>query len=134
MKILTFVLIALTVLLGACGNPAPELTGLTWKLVSYGPADEALAAIPDVQTSLVFSDDGQVRGTIGCNQFGGTYKANGDKISFSQMNSTLMACEPGLMNQESAVLAILSSATTYSLSGGRLTITAADGSLATFGQ
>lgn len=131
---LMFALFALTLLLAACGSTSSGLTGVTWKLVSYGPADESLGAVPDVETSLVFGQDGNAGGTMGCNQFSGTYETNADQISFGPLASTLMACEEPLMNQETAVLAILSDAATYKVSGDRLTITAKDGSLATFGQ
>jgi heat shock protein HslJ len=129
-----FVLPALILLLAACGGSSSPLTGVTWKLVSYGTADESLAAVPDVETSLVFGEDGNAAGTMGCNQFNGAYEIRGDQITFGPMASTLMACEEPLMNQETAVLAILSDAATFKISGDTLTITAGDGSVATFGQ
>jgi heat shock protein HslJ len=132
MKRLLLGLLVLMFALAACGNAAPGLTGVTWKLVSYGPPDQLTAAAPNVETSLVFGEDGKVSGSMGCNQFGGSYETKGDQISFGPLAATLMACPEPAMSQETAVLAILSGTVTYKLDGNSLTLTGQDGSLANF--
>jgi len=44
-----------------------------------------------------------------------------------------MACADPAMSQETAAMAILSGAVSYKVDGSNLTITAGDGSVATFG-
>lgn len=41
---------------------------------------------------LVFSDDGRVSGSDGCNSLSGSWKADGDAIIVSDVATTLMAC------------------------------------------
>jgi heat shock protein HslJ len=127
-------LLALALLLAACGGASSALTGVTWKLVSYGPPGAEQDAVADVPTSLVFGDDGQVSGSMGCNSFGGEYKVEGNQITFGPLVSTLMACDEPIMNQESAVLKIFTGTVDYQVDGTTLTITGADGSVATFTQ
>ncbi len=132
MRILILALLALALALAACGSPSAGLAGTTWQLVSYGSADKPTAAAPGVQTSLVFGKDGTVGGTMGCNQFSGSYETKGDQIKFSALASTLMACADPTMSQETASMAILSGAVSYKVDGKTLTLTAGDGSVATF--
>lgn len=132
MNRLALALLALILSLAACGRSPASLTGVTWRLVTYGPAGAQITAAPGVPTSLIFSEDGTVGGSLGCNQFGGDFEASGDQITFGPMISTLMACEEPLMTQESAVLAMLSGTVTYQVDGTRLTLAAEDGSVAVF--
>jgi heat shock protein HslJ len=134
MKRLTFPLLVLALFLAACSGSSSGLTGVTWKLVSYGPPGDELAAVTDVVTSLVFGEDGKVSGNMGCNSFGGDYTASGSQITFGPLASTLMACDPPIMNQETGVLGILSGKVDYKVSGTLLTITNADGTAATFSK
>ncbi|MGK9147375.1 META domain-containing protein [Plantibacter flavus] len=41
---------------------------------------------------LIFSEDGRVSGSDGCNRLAGSWKATGDTIVVSDVASTLMAC------------------------------------------
>jgi heat shock protein HslJ len=133
-KKLILPLLALGLLLAACGGSSSGPTGVTWKLVSYGPPGDEVDAVADVPTSLVFGDDGQVGGNMGCNSFGGEYEVEGSKITFGPLVSTLMACDEPIMNQETAVLGIFTDTVDYKMNGTTLTITGADGSVATFAR
>jgi heat shock protein HslJ len=133
MKKLSLSLLLVGLLLVACSGQ-PSLTGATWKLVSYGPPGDDLAAMADVPTSLVFGTDGKVNGNMGCNSFGGDYKSSGGKITFGPIMSTMMACDQPIMNQEQGVLGILMGTVDYRVADGRLTLTNADGTVATFDQ
>src|SRR5687768_12904955 len=80
------------VMISACaGGTSASLTG-TWELVSYGsPANPTLAA-PEVDTSIIFDEGETISGNVGCNDFGGDYRVDGDKITFGPISSTLMMC------------------------------------------
>lgn len=139
MKGITHALVTLIFAAGlfqaACSpkETAANLTGKTWKLVSYS----GKPAITGVDTSLVFGEDGNVNGNVGCNSFSGNYEAAGSEISFDQMLTTMMACEDTIMEQESGVLSALNGTLTFKVDGNTLTLFAADGSSAvvlTIGQ
>ncbi|MCE9644955.1 MAG: META domain-containing protein [Chloroflexi bacterium] len=110
-KILAALLIVFA--LSACaGGSSNVLTG-TWKLVSYGEAASLTGPIPGVDTYITFNEDGSVGGNVGCNSLGGKYQVSGDRIVFSGMFSTAMACEEPLMTQEAAVFGLLNGETTF---------------------
>jgi heat shock protein HslJ len=105
---------------GASG--AGELDGVTWTLVSYGPADAPVAVLPNAPITLVFSEGG-VSGSAGCNQYFGTFDFDDSAITISGVGSTMMACEQPVMDQETAYLSALQSATAYQVTDGQLQIT-----------
>ncbi len=124
----TLVTLLIIFLLSACGgNTSDALVG-TWKLVSYGDAASLTHPVQEVGTSITFNTDGSVSGNVGCNSFGGEYKVSGNEIVFSEMLSTVMACEEPLMIQESAVIGLINSETTftYEESNGTLVILSLD--------
>jgi heat shock protein HslJ len=114
-------LLALTMILSACTSRADSLTG-TWKLVSYGPTESMTAALPDVDASLTFAEDGTVSADSGCNSLGGKYTHEGDQVTFTDMAATLMACEEARMAQESAVFQVLSGTAQFEMEDQTLTI------------
>lgn len=113
-------------ILSACTSKVDSLTG-TWKLVSYGPAESMTAAVPDADATLTFAEDGTVSGSGGCNSLSGEYTVEGSQITFSALTSTLMACDAVRMDQESAVLQVLSDTVAFEIENETLTIT--DGSM-----
>jgi heat shock protein HslJ len=67
--------------------------------------------------------DGRVSGSSGCNTYSGPYEVDGNKLSFGQpMASTLMACQPAVMEQEVAYMGALASVATYEIKDGTLTL------------
>ena len=118
-KYIPFLLIL--IILTACTTRATSLIG-TWKLVSYGPPDSMTAAIPDADATLTFGEDGTVDGSGGCNSLGGEYEVTANTITFSDLTSTLMACEEPLMAQEGAVTQVLSGTADFELNDQTLTI------------
>lgn len=115
--------VCLLLLLASCSGTDPALTGRAWQLVSYGPLDAPVPALPGVDASATFGDDGTVSGNMGCNSFSGDYKVSGSRLKFGQMMSTLMACmENERMDQESAVLGALNGNLEYKIDGDILTI------------
>ena len=78
--------------------------------------------------------DGEVRGTGGCNSYSGSYKIDGSQIKFDAIGWTAMAClDPeGVMEQETLVMDFFMNAERYELEEDRLTIFRSDGEALTF--
>ncbi len=126
-KINLFLIAFLILLFSACSGAAPESITGEWTLISFGDSSNLTPAVPNVETSIAFDENGQFGGTVGCNSFGAGYKLENDQLVFEPIISTMMFCEE-TSPQESAVLAILSDATVkFQLNGGQLTLTSADG-------
>ena len=122
------VLVISGVLLAACTGSASASVIGDWKLVSYGSPADPTSAAPDVDTSIVFGEDGKVSGNVGCNGFGGDYTVDGNTITFGQIVSTLMFCEGPVGDQETTTLSVFVGSTTFVMDGDMLTITSEDGS------
>jgi heat shock protein HslJ len=117
-------------------NTDPTLGGLankTWTLVSYGdPANPTPVVEGGQPVTLVFSATG-VSGNGSCNSYGGSfqYDSSAGTISFSQIISTLIACDQPINDQERVYFDALSKATNYVITGNQLQITY-DGGVLTF--
>lgn len=114
-------------MLSACGLAGDPVKGTSWKLVSYGPAGKQILAVAGIETSLDFGADGRVNGNVGCNSFGGNYEVKNGKIVFTEMLSTMLACQGPQMDQERAVLQVMNGTVSFQLQGNSLVIQAADG-------
>lgn len=128
-KVLLFLLLV-SLLLSACTPQEKSLQG-TWSLTAYGPEGATTPAAPDSQASITFNEDGTVSGNSGCNGFGGEYSVDGDQVKFTELVSTLIACEEPLMTQEGTVFKVLNDTASYTIDGDTLTITK-DGSALVF--
>ncbi len=113
--------------LAACSPGASSSVVGEWTLISYGDPANPTPAAPDVETSIIFDEDGQVNGTAGCNGFGGDYTVNDDEITFGPLVSTLMFCEGPAGEQETAVFNVFVENASFVLDGEALTITSANG-------
>lgn len=129
--LLSTTLFALSVIiLAACSGGYSASLASEWILVSYGDASNPTPALPDVETSIKFGEDGQFGGSVGCNSFSADYKIDGDQIALGSIVSTMMFCNE-TSSQESAVLGILSdNSLKFQLNGDFLTLTSADGASA----
>jgi heat shock protein HslJ len=103
-------------------EPSASLIG-AWKLTSYGPTGSPVPAVEDSEAGLTFNEDGTVAGNSGCNGFGGNYTVEGDRVTFSEIVSTLMACDEPIMSQEEAVLKVMTDSAAYTVEGNTLTLT-----------
>ena len=124
MKKVLLILFVTVLAVSACtaeGSSA-SLIG-SWKLTAYGPADAPTPAVADAEAELTFNEDGTVTGNSGCNGFGGSYTAEGNQVTFSEIVSTLMACEDPRMEQEDAVHKVLTDTATFKIEGNTLTLT-----------
>ena len=120
MKKLLFVLTFVPFLLISCasgGNAAEDLNGTRWELLYINKSEP----IPGSMVTIEF-ENGEVRGSAGCNSYFGSYQVKGNVISFGMLAMTEMAClEPeGFMEQEQAYLQFLSEVETFALEGERL--------------
>jgi putative lipoprotein len=81
---------------------------------------------------VVFAD-GQVSGSGGCNSYGGKYEVHGNKLTTSEIVSTMMACaDQSTMDQEAAFLGALGRAETFKITNDKLEIATSDGKTMAF--
>jgi len=102
------------------GSPVPASfpVGITWRLFSYSDGKGGtMYVIGDQAVTALFRADGQVSGSSGCNQYTATYTANRSSIHITPGITTLMACSPVVMDQETSYLTLLFKAATYNVSG-----------------
>ena len=126
LTVITWVLVMLVACGGTEGDP---LNGTNWELYSMG----RYSPIPGSKTTIRF-EDGQVSGLGGCNQYGGEYKISGQRLSFSALYMTEMACvsPEGVMDQEGRFLQFLGDAGRFEIVDGRLQLYGSEGETLTF--
>ncbi|WP_244871979.1 META domain-containing protein [Catellatospora sp. TT07R-123] len=105
----------------ATAEPDRPLAGTRW-LVDTVITGDAAGSVPTGAAYLEFTD-GRVEGSTGCNQLGGTAVQRGDKIVFSALRTTKMACADDLNRLEQAVLATLTGEVTWKVTADRLSLT-----------
>jgi heat shock protein HslJ len=106
-------------------DPDLPLVGPAWTVDSI-VAGDAVSSIPDgVVATLTFDGEGRVAVQTGCNQGGGSYAVDGDRIRFAEIVLTKMACDGPRGDMEAAVLAVLHAEDlTYAIEAGSLTLQA----------
>lgn len=111
---------------------AVSLTGVTWLVTGYNNGKGAVVStIIGSELTAAFSEDGKVSGSGGVNTFSGPYTAGPLSISIGPLGSTLQASQDAaLMEQETAYLAALQSASRYKISRSDLELRREDGALA----
>ena len=108
--------VAVAALLAACAHkqPAPavidpkSLGGAAWQLEDLA----GRGVIDNSRVTLQFVADGKVAGSGGCNRYSGSVTLKGSRITFTPLASTMMACAPALMDQETHFFAALTQADT----------------------
>ncbi|HEY6803934.1 MAG TPA: META domain-containing protein [Pyrinomonadaceae bacterium] len=99
------------------------LAGTEWRLVSLGRVGAETSIVSGGAVTLKFGADGRVSGSGGCNSFGGGYRVQGDRVTFSQMISTRRACvDTNANRQESQYLQALGSANRFRMTSRQLSI------------
>ena len=78
---------------------------------------------------VLAADETRVSGHAGCNGFFGSYEVSGERLEFSALGATMMACPEG-METEQAFLRALEQTTRYAVSGAILTLFSDDAALA----
>lgn len=84
---------------------ADQIDGTEWQLLGFRDGNLFDPVPDDVQITIRFAD-GSVNGSAGCNNFMGTYTADGATLTFSPLASTRMLCAPDVMEQEDRFLSI----------------------------
>ena len=104
----------------------------TWRLVSYGDADDPQELGEGTAITALFSPGSDTTGTVSgnatCNSYTASYTVDGEEISFGVVAGTRMMCSVGA-DQEAAYLAALETASSYHIAGAILQITYEDGVL-----
>lgn len=101
------------------------LEGPTWVVQEMSVDGTMTAPIPESPPSAVF-EEGAVSGTSGCNSYNGSYEANDGSLTFGPLATTLMACTPELMAQETVYFELLGQVDSYEVRGDELTLSNGD--------
>ncbi|WP_417614070.1 META domain-containing protein [Oceanisphaera sp.] len=111
-------------------DPVALLQSRAWQVTNLNGEDVSVpaGAAADAEASLRFGDDGRLYGRAFCNSFNGSYQLQGDKLSASELASTMMMCTDQQMQHERTMLTVLGHAQRieWNTSGG-LVIFAEDG-------
>jgi heat shock protein HslJ len=101
----------------------------SWQAAGLLQGNAATSVLAGTEITASVGKDGAVTGSAGCNTYRTTYTIERGAIEIAPPAATEKPCaEPGgIMEQESAYLAALSSARRFQLSAGRLELLAADG-------
>ena len=111
---------------GTSGGTGGTIEGTTWKLTSYAVAGTSTPVPADVFVDARFAG-GTVAGSSGCNVYSGPATVSGTTLKVGQLTGTLMACEGPAGEVETAYLAHLGKATTFTATADALTIFDPDG-------
>lgn len=104
------------------GGEAPALDGTAWVLSTLGGKPPLAGRSVTAQF-----DGGRVQGTDGCNRYSALYTRTAGEFTVGQRGpSTLMACEPQVMQQAEAFAKALAATRRYRVAGGRLELLGAD--------
>jgi heat shock protein HslJ len=108
------------------GSSTASLENTYWRLVRIGT--QAVKVAPQQREPYLTLQPQQMRvtGYGGCNQMTGRYSLNGQKLTFSQVAGTMMACVHG-MQEEQAFYKALTSTARWQIVGERLQLYDASG-------
>ncbi|HEX9252210.1 MAG TPA: META domain-containing protein [Ignavibacteriaceae bacterium] len=115
------VLVGISLFVNACSTAGSitKLDDTEWSVTSLLgktlKADDMMKGLP----SLNFSENGKLFGSTGCNNFTGSYKLDGTKLSIDPGAMTKMFC-PGDTEQD--FLKAISRITNYKLEGNTLNL------------
>jgi putative lipoprotein len=103
---------------------APALVGPDWVAEEIG----GQGVLDGLAPSLIFTAEGMVAGSGGCNRLAGGYSLSGEGIAFTRMAATRMACVPAVAEQEGRFLRALGEARRWRITPeGRLLLLDAAG-------
>jgi heat shock protein HslJ len=119
--------------------PPQPVTDILWELEQFESGTGDAVAITDVvaesHLTAIFDEDGSVRGSAGCNDWGGNWSLQWSgygegMLSFDNVTATEMACESAsIMAQEQRFLAALTASAQIVNDPDHLRLISADGSL-----
>gem|GEM_PF-1254492 len=98
-------------------------TGLQGDWTATQLGEESLAGVKMTKPVTLKFAENRVSGNAGCNGLGGSYKTDGNTLTFGPIISTLMACpEPGVMERERTLGQALQETQSYAISGTTLSL------------
>jgi heat shock protein HslJ len=119
---------SLTTILVFDAAPRNPLRG-NWRVDSFAPTPNSVTAVLDgTEIDAVFGI-ASVGGFAGCNSYSGTYGTNGNVVRIGRLATTRKACEPEVMEQETAFLEALQGAALIEARADRVNLTDLSGSL-----
>ncbi len=108
------------------GGTGGTLEGTTWKLTSYDVSGTSTTVPADVFVDARFAG-GTVVGSSGCNVYNGPATQTGSSIKIGPLAGTLIGCEGPEADVETAYLANLGRATSFTATADGLTFFDPDG-------
>lgn len=106
--------------------PMTSVTGVRWSVDSLTVAGEDTVS-PD-KALLEIGEDGEVNGTLGCNDFHATAEMTAGALAFTDVGFTEMACAQDVMDFEDSLRDTLTEGRLKPrVDGGELTLTTEDG-------
>lgn len=111
------ILLALPLLAACVTNAAApaEIKGTKWAFTAID------GKAPVSSRAALTIDADRVGANVGCNGMGGDLQIKGDRLVTGGIMSTMMYCD-GVMDQESAVGALLEADPVYTVKGDRMTL------------
>lgn len=109
--------LALGLVTGAALAHEEKLSGGEW----------VLAGATGPRAPFLRFEAGRVAGLGGCNRFGGSYSQEADRLRFSPLAATRMACPGDAMKTERAFFAMLAGVREMTLDGDRLELRDGEG-------
>lgn len=102
-----------------------SLTGTEWDMLSYNNGKGGLvSALADTKITALFSEEGELTGSAGCNSYSTSYEVSDSTIEIFPAATTRMYCSvpEGIMEQENEYLTALQSAASYEIQGKELVL------------
>jgi heat shock protein HslJ len=108
--------------------PEVSLDGTTWTLTTFIEGETATSLVAETEITLTF-ESGQVRGTAGCNSYGGPYALEHGALRIGEIAITEMFCilQEGVMEQETRYADSLRNVTIFEWDANQLTLRTVDG-------
>jgi len=110
---------------GTSGGTGGTLDGTAWTLKTYAVNGTATPVPSGLVVDAKFAG-GKVSGFAGCNVYTAPATISGATLKVGQAATTLMACEPAVSGVETAYLANLAAAATFTATADSLTIFGSD--------
>ncbi len=139
--------VASITLIAACGNGSDEDTAVPedgsgsseseteeaapvvntrWAVDQVEATDASVQAGDDVEAYVLIDEAGEVSGSTGCNDFGGSAEVGDGVITFQPLMATKKACADKLGEIDGAMLSVLEGEVTAEVTGDQMTLTNAD--------
>jgi polar amino acid transport system substrate-binding protein len=108
--------------------PQDPLAGSNWAVMSlYDGAGNSIPIVQGYNPTAFFGHEGRVDGSAGCSNYSASYRAEGNALTITGLQSAMLDCSANpdidaLMVQDAAFLAALPQATNFEIQGTTLII------------